>query len=692
MQVQTSIGQTRNLGILAHIDAGKTTTTERILFYSGVSPRLGEVDDGTAVTDWLPEEAERGISINSAAITFKWKGHHCNLIDTPGHVDFTIEVERALRVLDGVVTVFCAVAGVESQTETVWRQADRYRVPRIAFINKCDRVGSDPARVAEEIRQRLRANPIVVQYPHGLESEFNGLVDLVRFRSMVWDDTLGLTVEDREVPKHLQEEAQLARDLMLEALAECDDQFMATYLARKEFSPEEVIAALRRATIELRAVPVLLGAALRNKGVQPLLDAIVDFLPSPADLPPAAGIDPRTGEPVTRRAGDQEPTAALAFKVMTHDVGQLTYLRVYSGAINSGDQLLDSTRHTRVRVGRLVRVLASEYEVIDRLGTGDIGAAVKLRSTKTGDTLCDPTAPIVLDRMEFPEPVIGVSIEPATDKDATRLSEGLEQLSIEDPTFRVRTDPETQQTIISGMGELHLEVLVDRLAREFEVQAVVGKPQVAYRETVTAPASLERTYDRRMPSGRGQFAQIHVKLQPRPRGSGFTFDNEVPYDKLPKEFVNAVQSGVKEASERGVLGGFPLTDIGVTLAGGLAHPVDSTEAAFKTAGLQAFREAARSARPALLEPLMEVSVYTPEDYIGEVVSDLNARRGKITGIEARSGVQVVTCLVPLAAMFGYATDLRSRTQGRATFSMQFVKYTEVPSGITEQIVARVMGA
>jgi elongation factor G len=486
----------------------------------------------------------------------------------------------------------------------------------------------------------------------------------------------------------MRESAQLARDIMLEALAEADDEFMTKYLAKETLSPADIVAALRRATIELRAVPVLCGAARTNRGVQPLLDAIVDYLPSPADLPPAQGVDPETEERVTRLARNDESAAALAFKVMTHDVGQLTYLRVYSGTLKNGDQLLNSTRQTRVRVGRLMRVHANDYEAVDELCAGDIGAALKLSTTKTGDTLCDPRKPVVLDRMDFPDPVIGVAIEPASESDATRLAEGLEHLSMEDPTFRVRTDPETQQTIISGMGELHLEVLIDRLAREFEVQAIVGKPEVAYRETITKNATLERIFERRTPSGRGQFAQVQVMVAPAQRGSGFSFSSEVSSEQVPKEFAQAAAAGIREATERGILGGFPLTDIAVTLTGGVAHPVDSSELAFKMAGFQAFREAAQAARPALLEPLMEVAVQTPEEYVGDVIGDLNARRGKITGIEARSGVQVVTCLVPLAAMFGYATDLRSRTQGRATFSMQFLKYTEVPSGITEQIVAK----
>jgi len=685
--------RTRNLGIMAHIDAGKTTTTERILYYAGVTSRMGEVHEGSTVTDWMTQEQERGISITAASTTFSWRDYHCNLVDTPGHVDFTVEVERCMRVLDGAVVVFCAVRGVEPQSETVWRQADRYAVPRIAFINKCDRLGADPGSVASEMRTRLNANPIMLHVPHALEDEFNGLVDLIHWRSREWDDSsLGARFRDIEVPVHLREEASAARGLLVEAIAEVDDELMAKFLADDEISPADILAALRRATIGLKAVPVVLGSALTNKGVQFLLDAIVELLPSPVDRGPTSGVHPETGEREQRAVSDDDPTAAVAFKIMNDShVGPLTYLRVYSGRVQSGDQLLNATRGKLERVGRLVRMHANRRNEVKEIAAGDIGAAIGLRTSATGDTLCDPAAPIVLDTLRFPEPVIGVAIEPSTLEQHDQLVRGLDALAIEDPTFRVSTDAESQQTIVSGMGELHLEILLDRLAREFHVEARVGRPQVSYRETVTARADADRRFVREV-GGRGQYGHVRLSVEPAPRGAGLLFDNRAPAPELPKEYVGAVRDGVVEAAERGVLGGFRMIDIAVAILGGSHHQVDSSDAAFKTAAFQGFREAAQAAGPILLEPVMSIEVVCPVADVGDVIGDLSARRGKITGIEARSGVQVVAGLVPLASMFGYATDLRSRTQGRATFSMQFQEYAEMPSSLSNELVAKVTGA
>ncbi len=685
--------RTRNLGIMAHIDAGKTTTTERILYYAGVTSRMGEVHEGSTVTDWMTQEQERGISITAASTTFSWRDYHCNLVDTPGHVDFTVEVERCMRVLDGAVVVFCAVRGVEPQSETVWRQADRYAVPRIAFINKCDRLGADPGSVASEMRTRLNANPIMLHVPHALEDEFNGLVDLIHWRSREWDDSsLGARFRDIEVPVHLREEASAARGLLVEAIAEVDDELMAKFLADDEISPADILAALRRATIGLKAVPVVLGSALTNKGVQFLLDAIVELLPSPVDRGPTSGVHPETGEREQRAVSDDDPTAAVAFKIMNDShVGPLTYLRVYSGRVQSGDQLLNATRGKLERVGRLVRMHANRRNEVKEIAAGDIGAAIGLRTSATGDTLCDPAAPIVLDTLRFPEPVIGVAIEPSTLEQHDQLVRALDALAIEDPTFRVSTDAESQQTIVSGMGELHLEILLDRLAREFHVEARVGRPQVSYRETVTARADADRRFVREV-GGRGQYGHVRLSVEPAPRGAGLLFDNRAPAPELPKEYVGAVRDGVVEAAERGVLGGFRMIDIAVAILGGSHHQVDSSDAAFKTAAFQGFREAAQAAGPILLEPVMSIEVVCPVADVGDVIGDLSARRGKITGIEARSGVQVVAGLVPLASMFGYATDLRSRTQGRATFSMQFQEYAEMPSSLSNELVAKVTGA
>jgi len=685
--------RTRNLGIMAHIDAGKTTTTERILFDAGVIDRLGEVHEGSTVTDWMPEEQARGISITAASTTFSWGGCQCNLVDTPGHVDFTVEVERSLRVLDGAVIVFCAVRGVEPQTETVWRQADRYGVPRIAFINKMDREGADPGAVTSEMRQRLNANPIVLQIPMTVADEdgfleFSGLVDLIRQRARIWDDfSPGARFRDTAVPAELSDEAAMARSELVETIAEVDDELMAKFLADVEISASDIVAALRRATIALKAVPVLLGSALVNKGIHDLLDAIVDYLPSPADRGHVSGTTP-DGKPARREVSGDQPTSAIAFKIMNDpQVGPLTYLRVYSGVMRSGDQLLNATKGKLERVGRLVRMHANRRSEVKEIAAGDIGAAIGMRTATTGDTLCDPAAPILLDTLRFPEPVIGVSIEPATEEEHEKLTRALEALAVEDPTFRVTTDADSQQTIVSGMGELHIEILMDRLAREFQVQARMGRPQVAYRETVTASAEVDKKLVREV-GGRGQYAHVQLTVEPAERGSGLVIQSRAPADELPKEFLPAIRAGIHESAERGVLAGFPMVDAVVTLLGGSHHQVDSSDAIFKVSAFQAFREAAAQAGPVLLEPVMSIEVVCPVDDVGDVIGDLSARRGKITGIETRSGVQVVAGQVPLASMFGYATDLRSRTQGRATYSMQFLHYAEMPTSLSDGLVAQ----
>ncbi len=688
-----AIEQTRNLGIMAHIDAGKTTTTERILYDAGATDRMGEVHEGSTVTDWMPEEQQRGISITAASTTFSWRGYQCNLVDTPGHVDFTVEVERSLRVLDGAVIVFCAVRGVESQSETVWRQADRYKVPRIAFINKCDREGADPGVVTSEMRQRLNANPIVLQIPMTVPDEdgfleFSGLVDLIRQRARIWDDfSPGARFRDTAVPAELSEEAAIARTELVETIAEVDDELMAKFLADADISASDIVAALRRATISLKAVPVLLGSALVNKGVHDLCDAIVDYLPSPADRGSVTGVT-LDGKPSNREIRDDQPTSAIAFKIMNDpQVGPLTYLRVYSGVVRSSDQLLNASKGKLEKVGRLVRMHANRRSEVKEIAAGDIGAAIGLRTATTGDTLCDPAAPILLDTLRFPDPVIGVAIEPATVEEHERLMRALDALAVEDPTFRVSTDPESQGTIVSGMGELHLEILMDRLAREFQVQARMGRPQVAYRETVTARSEVDRKLVREV-GGRGQYGHVRLAVEPGPLGSGLVIANKAPADELPKEFLPAIRAGIQESAERGVLAGFPLVDAVATLLGGSHHQVDSSDGIFKVAAFQAFRDAAADSAPVLLEPVMSIEVVCPVDVVGDVIGDLSARRGKITGIETRSGVQVVAGQVPLASMFGYATDLRSRTQGRATYSMQFLHYAEMPSSISDGLVAQ----
>ncbi len=687
-----SIEKVRNIGIMAHIDAGKTTTTERILYYTGKTYKIGEVDEGSTEMDWMEQERERGITITSANTTCFWRDQRINIIDTPGHVDFTVEVERSLRVLDGAVAIFDAVAGVEPQSETVWRQADKYRVPRIAFVNKMDRTGAEFDRCVQMIGERLGTNPAVLQLPIGKEDRFEGVVDLVRMKAVIWnEETLGASYTEEEVPEPMRASAQEARERLLETIAEVDERFLTRYVDGIAASPEEIKAAIRRATLKLVLVPVLAGASFKNKGVQLLLDAVVDYLPSPAELPPVKGVDTRTGKPGTRAAKTTEPFAALAFKIMTDPyVGQLAFFRVYSGTLSSGSYVYNATRGNRERIGRLLRMHANKREEIKEVCAGDIAAAVGLKGTRTGDTLCDEAHPIALESIEFPEPVISVAIEPKTKEGQDRLAAGLAALANEDPTFRAHTHEETGQTIISGMGELHLEIIVDRLLREFKVEANVGKPEVAYRETLTSSAEAEGRFVRQT-GGRGQYGHVWLKVEPTLAGSGFEFLNKIVGGVIPKEYTPAVEKGVREAMQSGVVAGYPVVDVRVTLFDGSYHEVDSSEMSFKIAGSMAFKEAARRAKPVLLEPIMQVDVVTPEDFLGEVIGNLNSRRGRVLGIEARPAAQVIRADVPLSEMFGYATDLRSATQGRATHTMQFSRYEIIPSTIAEEIVTRMGG-
>ena len=682
----------RNIGIIAHIDAGKTTTTERILYYTGRIHKIGEVHEGSTTTDWMPQEQERGITITAAATTCFWDDHRVNIIDTPGHVDFTVEVERSLRVLDGAVAVFDAVAGVEPQTETVWRQADKYGVPRICFINKMDRIGADFSRAVGMIRDRLQATPAVIQLPLGAESDFRGVIDLVGMKALVWDDGMGERWHDEEIPAAMAEEAEAARASLLDVLSNFDDDLMERYVAEEEITAGDLRRALRKGTIASLVVPVLAGSAFKNKGVQPLLDAVVDFLPSPLDIPPTKGTDAKGVEELERPAADDAPFAALAFKIMSDPhVGKLTYFRVYSGTLEKGSSVLNSTKDKRERIGRILQMHANHREDKEAVFAGDIVAAVGLKLTTTGDTLCDPDHPIVLESLEFPEPVIHVAVEPRTKADQDKLGKALYALSEEDPTFRVRSDEETGQTVISGMGELHLEVLVDRMLREFRVDASVGKPQVAYRETIRQPARKVEARYVRQTGGRGQYGHVVIDLEPTGPGSGYEFVDKITGGVIPKEYIPSVDAGIQEALQNGVLAGYPMVDVRVTLTFGSYHDVDSSEMAFKIAGSMAVKEAARRASPVLLEPIMEVEVVTPEDYLGDVIGDLSSRRGRVEGMEQRGASQVVRALVPLSDMFGYATDLRSRTQGRAAYTMQFHAYQEVPDAIAKEIVARVRG-
>ncbi|MCX7624269.1 MAG: elongation factor G [Thermomicrobium sp.] len=680
--------RTRNIGIIAHIDAGKTTPTERILFYTGKVHRLGEVHEGTATMDWMVQERERGITITAAATTCFWRDHRINIIDTPGHVDFTVEVERSLRVLDGGVVVFDGVHGVEPQSETVWRQADKYRVPRICFINKLDRVGANYVRAIDMIRERLRANPVAIQWPIGLEADFRGIIDLIDFRARIYYDDLGQHIEDMDVPAEYVEVAQEWRHKLIEQIVETDEELMMRYLEGEEPTPEELRRALRAATIRGQLVPVLCGSALKNKGIQFLLDAIVDYLPSPLDIPPVKGTHPVTGEEITREADDEAPFAALAFKIQADPhVGRLTYVRVYSGRLTSSSYVYNSTKGERERISRLLRMHANHREEVEWIGAGDICAVIGLKKTFTGDTLCDPDHPILLEPIQFPEPVISVAVEPKTRADQDKLSLALQRLAEEDPTFQVRIDPESGQTIISGMGELHLEVIVDRMQREFKVAANIGRPQVAYKETITRPVRVEGRFVRQT-GGRGQYGHVWLELEPLPRGSGFVFEDRIVGGVIPKEFIPAVEAGIREAMQSGGVSGYPVIDLKAVLVDGSYHEVDSSEMAFKIAASMALKEGVRRGNPVILEPIMRVEVVVPEEFTGDVIGDLNARRGRIEGMEMRAGAQVIRAMVPLATMFGYATDLRSMTQGRGTYTMEFDHYAPVPENIAQELMAK----
>jgi elongation factor G len=687
------LSHTRNIGIMAHIDAGKTTTTERILYYTGKTYKLGEVHEGAAVMDWMVQEQERGITITSAATTAHWKGYWINIIDTPGHVDFTVEVERSLRVLDGAVAVFDAVAGVEPQSETVWRQADRYAVPRICFVNKMDRTGADFFRTVDMIKDRLNGTPVCIQLPIGKEADFHGVVDLVTMVAHYWpDEGHGEEWEDRPIPEDMVEQAEQYRHDMLEILADHDEQLMELYVAEQNPDVEQVRKALRRATVSNEVTPVLCGTAFKNKAVQPLLDAVCWYLPSPLDLPPMEAIKPESGAVVERPPDDSAPFSALAFKIMSDPyVGRLTYLRVYSGTLKSGDSITNSTRDRKERIGRILQMHANHREDKDAVFAGDIVAVVGLKQTLTGDTLCDPSDPVLLEQMNFPTPVIDVAIEPKSKVDSDKLGNALQRLSEEDPTFRVHTDDETGQTIISGMGELHLEVLVDRLIREFKVGANVGKPQVAYRETIRNTVEKVDQQYKKQTGGKGQYAHTVLKVEPTGPGGGYEFINKITGGRIPTEYIPAVDQGVQEAMASGVLAGYPVVDVRITLIDGNYHDVDSSEMAFKICGSMAFKEGAKRAKPALLEPVFDVEVVTPEEYMGDVIGDLSSRRGHIEAMEQRGSDRIVKAQVPLSEMFGYVTELRSRTQGRATSSMQFNSYKEVPQSIAEEIVATVRG-
>ena len=688
----TPLERYRNIGIMAHIDAGKTTTTERILFYTGVTHKIGEVHEGTTVMDWMEQERERGITITSAATTAFWRDHRINIIDTPGHVDFTIEVERSLRVLDGACAVFDAVNGVEPQSETVWRQADKYQVPRICFINKMDRIGADYFMSVDTIREKLGAKPLPLQLPIGREDKFRGMVDLVKMKGITFDDeTMGAKYQEIDIPADLVEQAKEYRAALEEAVAEVDDALMAKFLDGHPLTNDEVKRGVRGGTIAMKFFPVICGTAFKNKGVQQILDAVVDYLPGPMDVPPVKGLDAK-GVEVVRNTADGEPFAALAFKLMNDPfVGNLTFFRVYSGKLEAGSHVYNATKDKKERIGRLLQMHANKREEIKEVLAGDIAAAVGLRQTTTGDTLCDEDAKVILERMEFPEPVISVAIEPKTKGDSDKMGLALNRLQMEDPSFRVRTDEETGQTIISGMGELHLEILVDRMFREFKVEANVGKPQVAYRETITKVVESEGKFVRQT-GGRGQYGHCWLRLHPQPPGTGFVFENETVGGSIPKEFINPIEKGIEEAMQGGVLAGFPMVDVKVEVFDGSYHDVDSSEMAFKIAGSMGFKAGCEKAKPILLEPIMDVEVVTPENFMGDVIGDLNSRRGKIQGMEPRAGAQVITAQVPLADMFGYATDLRSKTQGRATYTMQFAHYAQVPNNIAETIISKAKGA
>ena len=685
MAREFSLENTRNIGIMAHIDAGKTTTTERILFYTGKTHKIGETHEGASQMDWMEQEAERGITITSAATTVTWKGNRINVIDTPGHVDFTVEVERSLRVLDGAVAVFCAKGGVEPQSENVWRQAETYGVPRIAFINKMDILGADFYNAVEMMKTRLSANAVVLQLPIGKEDDFVGIVDLLNMDAIIYKDDKGVEMEETDLPVDMKEMAQEWRDNMVEAVAETDEELMMKYLEGEEISVEELKTAIRKATIACEMNPVFCGTAYRNKGVQPLIDAIIDYLPAPTDIPSIKGIL-EDGEESERHASDEEPFSALAFKIMTDPfVGKLAFFRVYSGTLESGSYVLNATKNKRERIGRILQMHANTRTEITEVYAGDIAAAVGLKDTTTGDTLCDPAAPIILESMEFPEPVISVAIEPASKAAQEKMGIALQKLAEEDPTFTVRTDEETGQTIISGMGELHLDIIVDRLLREFKVEAKVGNPQVAYRETITQPVDVEYKYQKQS-GGRGQYGHVKIRVKPTEPGEGYKFENKTVGGSVPKEYVGPTDMGIQGAMQSGIVAGYPVVDVAVELYDGSYHEVDSSEMAFKMAGSMAFKKAMQQGNAVLLEPYFKVEVVTPEDYMGDVMGDLNSRRGLIQGMEARSGAQVINAFVPMSEMFGYSTDLRSMTQGRATYTMIFDHYEQVPASVAKKIV------
>jgi elongation factor G len=689
MAREVSLKHTRNIGIMAHIDAGKTTTTERILFYTGITHKIGEVHEGAATMDWMEQEQERGITITSAATTCYWDGYRINIIDTPGHVDFTIEVERSLRVLDGAVCVFDAVSGVEPQSETVWRQADKYKVPRMCFVNKMDRTGADFENCVKEIKERLGANPVRVQLPIGKEDKFEGVIDLITYKAIVWrDESLGAKFEVIDIPADLADEAAQAREEMLDAATNYDDALMEAVMEGQDIPAAQIIAALRKATIALKIVPVLCGTAFKNKGVQPLLDSVIHFLPAPNDVPAIDGKDPKTGEPMHRPSTDEAPFSALAFKIMSDPfVGQLTFFRVYSGVLRSGDFVMNVTKGKRERIGRILRMHANKREEVKEIFSGNIAAAVGLKTCTTGDTLAAEDAQVILESMEFPNPVIEIAIEPKTKADSEKMGVALSRLAGEDPSFRVATDEETGQTIIKGMGELHLEIIVDRMKREFKVEANVGKPQVAYRETITKEVEAEGKYVRQT-GGRGQYGHVWLRLIPQEPGAGYTFEDGTVGGSVPKEFIKPASQGIAEALQRGIVAGFPMVDVKVVLFDGSAHDVDSSEMSFKIAGSMALQEGAKKAKPILLEPVMAVEAVTPEDFMGDVVGDINRRRGKVREMGRRSNAVIVTAFVPLAEMFGYATDLRSMSQGRASYSMQFDHYEPVPNAVAEGIKAK----
>jgi len=679
----------RNIGIAAHIDAGKTTTTERILFYSGIVHKIGEVHEGTAVTDWMEQERERGITITAAAISTSWRDHKVNIIDTPGHVDFTIEVERSMRVLDGVIAVFCSVGGVQPQSETVWRQADRYKVPRIAFINKMDRTGANFFKVYDQLRDRLRANAVAIQIPIGSENELRGIVDLVRMRAKIYTNDLGTDIEDTEIPEEVEQQAEEYRTKLIESVAETDEALIEKYLEGEELTEDEIRGALRKGTIAGTIVPVLCGSAFKNKGVQLLLDAVIDYLPAPIDVPPIQGTLPN-GSVAERPANDEAPLSALAFKIMADPYGRLTFLRVYSGILKKGSYILNSTKDQKERISRLIVLKANDRIEVDELRAGDLGAAVGLKNTFTGDTICEEGSAIILESLYIPEPVISVAVEPKTKQDMEKLSKALQSLSEEDPTFRVSVDPETNQTVIAGMGELHLEILVDRMLREFKVEANVGAPQVAYRETIRKHVKTEGKFIRQS-GGKGQYGHVVIELEPGEIGTGFEFVSKIVGGSIPKEFISPAEQGMKEACESGILAGYPVIDLKATLVDGSFHDVDSSEMAFKIAGSMAIKDGVLKASPVLLEPMMKVEVEVPEDFLGDVMGDLNSRRGQIEGMGSEQGIAKVTAKVPLAEMFGYATDIRSKTQGRGIFSMEFSHYDEVPRNVAEAIIAKSKG-